>query len=78
MRLVGKECWIPYAYHGREFRIGHDGTKRLWSPQHRIFKQGREAKWEPVFKDIVRNLRHRRKLALGQVQECLFNEEAAE
>jgi hypothetical protein len=56
---MNKECWIPYSYHGREFRIGHDGTRRLWSPHHRIFKQGTAARWEPVFERIADALANR-------------------
>jgi hypothetical protein len=50
---VGRECWIPYSYMGRDYRIGHDGTRRLWTPHHRIFKQGRDMAWQSVFDDIV-------------------------
>jgi tetratricopeptide (TPR) repeat protein len=57
--MMGVECWIPYSYHGREFRIGHDGRHRLWSPHHRIYKQGPNARWEPVFGRIVDDLRLR-------------------
>lgn len=54
--LMGKECWVPYSYHGREFRIGFDGEDRIWCPNHRIFKQGASATWEPVFERITEAL----------------------
>lgn len=57
--LVRRECWIPYSYHGRDFRIGYDGQNRLWSPHHRIFKQANDARWEPVFEEIERALAER-------------------
>ena len=55
--LAGVECWVPYSYRGRDWRIGHTGEDRLWTPRHRIFRQGPDARWEPVFKTIVGELR---------------------
>lgn len=57
--LTGTEFWMPYSYHGRDFRVGFDGTKRLWTPRHRVFKQGKDATWEPVFDRIIEALRER-------------------
>lgn len=72
--LMGKECWVPYSYHGREFRIGYDGSDRLWCPGHRIFKQDDTGTWEPVFEQIKLALRAR--LAATDLQRKLS--EAAE
>src|SRR5207244_2833994 len=49
---IGKECWIPYSWRGRDYRIGNTGAKVLWYPNHRVFQQGRDCRWEPVFKRI--------------------------
>lgn len=57
--MCNKEFWMPYSYHGREFRTGHDGTHRIWSPRHRVFKQGPDARWEPVFERITGALANR-------------------
>ena len=57
--MMGKECWIPYSYRGRDWRIG-DGLKDvLWNPQHRVFMQGKDADWRPVFDSMVDELRTR-------------------
>lgn len=56
--LAGKECWMPYAYYGRDYRIGFDGSRQLWS-KHRIFKQDRDGRWAPVFERITEALRQR-------------------
>lgn len=57
--LAGKECWIPYSYLGRDYRIGSDGTDTIWTPKHRVFQQAPDQKWEPVFERIVEALRER-------------------
>jgi hypothetical protein len=49
---VGKECWIPYSFLGRDYRIGHDGEDRIWTPNHTILRQGKNQRWEPVFEAI--------------------------
>lgn len=56
---AGKECWIPYSYLGRDYRIGLDGSDRLWTPKHRIFRQANDQDWKPVFGAIVDALRDR-------------------
>lgn len=57
--LIGKECWIPYCWLGRDLRIGHDGTKAIWTPHHQFFKQDKHGEWVPVFKRITEALRER-------------------
>lgn len=55
---LGKECWIPYSYLGGDYRIGRNpqasGPGRpLWYANHRIFRQGPDCRWQPVFNKIV-------------------------
>ena len=57
--LAGKECWIPYSYQGRDYRLSHTGEDRLWTPRTRVFRQGPDQKWEPVFEKIVAALREK-------------------
>lgn len=56
--LAEKECWIPYSRLGKDFRIGIDGSKAIWTPQHRFFLQ-RGDTWAPVFETIVGALEER-------------------
>lgn len=58
--LSGVETWLPYSWMGRDYRIGFDGSDQIWS-KHRIFPQGNDCRWEPVFKNIVEALRERSK-----------------
>ena len=57
--LIDKECWIPYSYMGRDYRIGLTGEDRLWCPHHRIFRQGSDQRWEPIFDQLVEALKER-------------------
>lgn len=57
--LAGKECWIPYSYQGRDYRIGLTGDNMLWTPKHRVFRQHQGQDWHPVFDDIVYELKER-------------------
>lgn len=56
---AGKECWVPYSKLGKDYRLGCLGDDRLWSPKHRIFNQGADCKWEPVFVEIAEALREK-------------------
>ena len=56
---ANKECWIPYSYLGRDYRIGLTGEDPIWTPKHRVFRQGPEQQWHPVFDRIVQALRER-------------------
>jgi tetratricopeptide (TPR) repeat protein len=59
---IGKECWVPYSYLGRDYRAGHnptDAADRLWTPNHRFFSQSKSQKWEPVFERIEQELAKR-------------------
>jgi hypothetical protein len=51
--LAGKECWIPYCWGGRDYRLGLAGEKKMWTPKHRIFRQFQGESWSPVFDRIV-------------------------
>lgn len=53
--LADKPCWVPYSRLGKDFRIGIDGTKAIWTPKHRFFVQT-EDNWDQVFRDIVHAL----------------------
>jgi ADP-heptose:LPS heptosyltransferase len=57
--LAGKPCIIPYSHHGSDFRIGRTEQGPIWYPNHKIFKQGTDAAWGPVFQRIVRYLEKR-------------------
>jgi tetratricopeptide (TPR) repeat protein len=57
--LAGKECWIPYSYLGRDYRLAHTGKDRLWTPHHKVFRQGQDMRWQPVFDKIVGALREK-------------------
>lgn len=66
---AGKECWIPYSHLGRDYRIGLDGSDMLWTPHHRLFRQGPDMKWEPVFAAIGEALRERVHAVAGASQK---------
>lgn len=57
--MIDKECWVPYSFQGRDYRIGLRGEKLLWSPHHKIFRQGPDNRWEPVFDKIVSALKEK-------------------
>lgn len=54
--LAKKECWVPYSYQGRDYRVGVDGKDQLWS-NYRVFPQTSDLDWRPVFSHIVEALR---------------------
>ncbi len=56
---AGRECWLPYSRLGTDYRLGCMGEDRLWTPKHRVFKQGLDCKWELVFAEIVEALREK-------------------
>ena len=56
--LAGKECWVPYSWQGRDYRVGYDGSDQIWS-KYRVFPQASDMLWQPVFDDIVKALRER-------------------
>lgn len=57
--LADVECWIPYSYLGRDYRLGLTGEAKLWTPKHRVFRQGVDQDWKPVFERMIEALRER-------------------
>lgn len=53
---IGLETWVPYSYNGNDFRIGRSEKGSIWYPRQKIFKQGKDAQWGPVFNRIVHAL----------------------
>lgn len=53
--LAGVECWVPYSRLGKDFRIGIDGSKAIWTPKHRFFLQTEET-WTQTFERIAEAL----------------------
>ena len=49
--LTGTECWVPYSRLGKDYRLGTNGRDQVWS-NHRVFNQGEDLRWAPVFNDI--------------------------
>lgn len=67
--LTGTECWIAYSHNAGDFRIGRTEERgQLWNPHARIFKQGRNGKWGPVFQRIKEALRDRMETRL--LKQC--------
>lgn len=56
---AGKEAWVPYSYLGRDYRIGLKGDDMLWTPKTKVFRQGPDRNWGPVFFDIIEALKER-------------------
>ena len=56
--LAKKEIWCPYSRLGRDYRLGTDGSDQLWS-NYKIFPQGEDLLWGPVFDCIGDALRER-------------------
>lgn len=56
--LADAEFWCPYSFLGRDYRIGFDGSDQVWS-KYRVFKQGPDLQWQPVFDKIVEALKER-------------------
>jgi tetratricopeptide (TPR) repeat protein len=54
--MMDVETWIPVAYNGCCWRFTRHGESALWYGKHRLFRQGADAKWEPVFENIVAEL----------------------
>lgn len=56
--MAGIETWVPYSYMGRDYRLGVDGSDQIWS-KYRVFPQGPDMSWQPVFDSIVQALKER-------------------
>ena len=57
--LADTECWIPYSWLGKDYRIGIDGSDTIWAPKHRIFLQGASRNWQPAFDQMAAVLEER-------------------
>jgi tetratricopeptide (TPR) repeat protein len=59
--MCDMEAWIPYSRLGKDYRLSIDGSdeRRLWTPRHRVFVQGEDLRWEPVFDRIVEALKEK-------------------
>lgn len=54
---MGARCWVLAAKLGGDWRLGRHGDVPLWYPNTRIFRQGKDATWAPVFDEVVEALR---------------------
>lgn len=54
---VGKTCWVPLSWKGGDFRCGRSGDRPIWYPKTRLFREGPDEGWGPVFQRIVEALR---------------------
>lgn len=57
--LADVECWIPYSYLGRDYRIGNLGTDILWAPKAKVFRQEPGMAWQKPFENIIEALKAR-------------------
>jgi len=57
--FVDVPCWVLDSYNGGDYRLGRDGSTPIWYARHTVFRQGRDASWEPVWSDVKRALRER-------------------
>ena len=56
---ANKECWIPYSFAGRDWRIGNRDDRVLWYPKHRTFRQDEDMRWDGPFEMIEAALRRK-------------------
>ncbi len=56
---VDAECWVLYSFNGGDYRIGRDERGALWYPRHKIFRQGPDGTWQPVWNRVVDALKRR-------------------
>ena len=53
------ECWVPLSRLGGDWRAGRSGDRPVWYPRTRLFRQGPDNQWGPVFEEIGGALRGR-------------------
>ena len=53
---MGRECWLLCSRRGGDWRLGRSGDRALWYEGHRLFRQGEDAEWAPVFRRVVEEL----------------------
>lgn len=56
---LGKECWVLLSRRGGDWRCGRSGDRPLWYEKTRLFRQGEDGEWGPVFSRVVEALRER-------------------
>jgi hypothetical protein len=56
--LLNIPCWIPVSFNGCCWRFSRHGDKALWYPKHRLYRQGEDCDWKPVFERIAGDLDH--------------------
>ena len=52
-------CWVAASKRGRDWRIGTRGDAPLWYQRTKIWRQGEDMAWGPVFARMVEELRRR-------------------
>lgn len=53
------DAWVPYARQGGDWRSSKHRASPLWDPKTKLFRQGDDATWPPVFDFMVKALRER-------------------
>lgn len=53
---MDRECWLLASRRGGDWRIGRSGDRALWYERHRLFRQGEDGEWAPVFRRVVEAL----------------------
>jgi Tfp pilus assembly protein PilF len=56
---IGADTWVLNSHNGGDYRLGRKGSKSIWYPRHRIFRQDSSARWEPVFEQVIAALKER-------------------
>lgn len=51
--VLGTDCWVPLALNGGDWRCGRAGDHPLWDPNTRLWRQGDDATWQPVFERMI-------------------------
>lgn len=54
--LVDKPAWVLASFNGCCWRFSRHGDRSLWYDNHRIYRQGIDCNWQPVFDRIVADL----------------------
>jgi tetratricopeptide (TPR) repeat protein len=54
---AGLPCWVPLSRLGGDYRCGRSGDRPIWYPKTRLFRQGEDNTWPPVFHRIAEALR---------------------
>jgi hypothetical protein len=56
---MDKECWVLLSTRGGDWRCGRSGTRPIWYPNTRLFRQHEDLAWPAVFDDVVEALQKR-------------------